>query len=213
MQVTVNLFYPMNDLNMEHQVLNGRWSSSSSLTYTNPETFRSIKWANNKCFALWLYNTQPTKSDPNNLPQPIYVEFLTEGDHQPVARLWYHVNFSGWRPLGFRYALLPQMKADLSRIHGIRIYAPANVDHGAFYLNGVNFDYTHNIGPKADYQQPWATPENIKRLDEDPMNWSFDPNNIFYHRSWLAEEPVNATEEDVKKLKDRWLNRIPYGTW
>lgn len=193
--------------------LKWQWSSSSSLTYTNPDAFRSIKWGNNKCFALWLYNAQPIKIDPDNRPQPMHVEFLTAEDHEPVARLWYHANFSGWRPLGFRYDLLPQMKAKLSRIHGVRFYAPANIDHGIFYLNGVNFDYTHNIGPKSDYQQPWATTDCIQRLNDDPMNWLFDPTNIFYHRPWLEEEPVRATEEDAAKMRDRWLSTLAYATW
>lgn len=196
-----------------NESLKWNWTSSSALTFTNPEVFRSIKWGNNKCFAFWLFNTQPIKIDPENRPQPMYVDFLTADDPQPVVRLWFHVNFVGWRPLGFRYGLLSQMKANLSRIHGIRFFPPANIEQGIFYLDGVNFDYTHSIGPKSDYQQPWATSDFIQRLDDDPMDWLFDSNNIFYHRSWLEQEPIKATEDDVAKLTDRWLDSLPYGTW
>lgn len=193
--------------------LKWEWTSSSSLTYTNPDVFGVLKWASNKCFALWLYNSQPLKSEQTDRPQPMYVEFLTEKDAKPVAHLWFHVNFHGWRPLGLRYALLPQFKANLSRIHAIRFYPPANVGHGVYFLNGITFDYTHTVGPQADYQQPWATAEKIKRLENDPSIWLFDPNNIFHNRPWLEEKQVKATDEDVAKLKDRWLKNLPYGTW
>ena len=199
-----------------NQSLKWESSSTSTLTYTNPDSFKSIKWANNKCLAFWLFNTeQPTTTtnDESNLSQPISIEFLTATDSQPVAHVWFHVNFYGWRPMGLRYALLPQFKTNLSRIHGIRIYPPSNRSQGTFYINGLNFDYTHNVGPKADYQQPWATEEYIKRLKDDPANWLFNSNNIFHNRSWLIEQQSNASEEDVKKIQKRWLDSLPYGTW
>jgi len=188
-------------------------SSSSSLTYNNPEVFRAIKWGNNKCFAFWLYNNQQLTVDENNPQQPLYVEFLTATDSKPIAHIWYHVNFYGWRPLGLRYALLSQFKTNLSKIHGIRFYPPSNTANGIYFLNAINFDYTHTIGPNADYQQPWATPENIKRLDDDPLKWLFTPNNIFHNRPWLEEQQVNATDNDINKIKERWIKNLPYGTW
>jgi hypothetical protein len=193
--------------------LKWEWSASSSLTYTNPDAFRSIKWANNKCFAVWLYNSQESKIDENNPQQPLYIEFLTETDSKPIAHIWYHVDFHGWRPLGLRYALLSQFKTNLSRIHGIRLTPPSNISNGVYYLNSINFDYTHTTGPKPDYQQPWSTPEYIKRLDDDPLKWLFIPNNIFYNRPWLEEQQVNVSEDDITKLKDRWIKSLPYGTW
>ena len=197
----------------ETSSLKWEWTSSSLLTYTNPQAFRSIKWATNKCFALWLYSGQQPESDPAKCPQPIRVEFLSEKDPKPLAEIWFHVNFSGWRPLGLRYALLPSLKTNLSRVHGLRFYAPSNVDNGVFILNGIHFDYVHSIGPKADYQQPWASPDCISRLNDNPMAWSFVSNNIFHNRPWLAAEQVNSTSEDVAKVKARWLSSLPYGTW
>ena len=193
--------------------LKWEWSSSSSLTYTNPEVFRSIEWSNKRCFALWLFNTQRLKVDENNPQEPLYVEFLTETESEPVARVWYHVNFYGWRPLGLRYALLPQFETNLSRIHGIRFYPPSNLPNGVYYLNGVDFDYKHSVGPTADYQQPWATSENIHRLDDAPSKWLFSTDNIFHNRPWLEQQQVSASDDDVDKLKARWLKRIPYPTW
>jgi hypothetical protein len=196
--------------------LKWEWSSSSSaaLSYTNPEVFKNIQWGNNKCFAFWLFNTQQQNFDENNPPQPIHIEFLTVTDSQPIANIWYHVNFYGWRPLGLRYALLPQFKTNLTRVHGIRLYPPSNMPNGTFYLNGINFDYTHTIGPQADYQQPWAaTPDNIKRLNDDPSNWLFNSNNIFHNRPWLEEQQINVTDDDVNKIKDRWTKNLPYATW
>jgi hypothetical protein len=193
--------------------LKWEWSSSSALTYTNPDVFRAIKWANDKCFAFWLFNNQQLKVDENNLQQPLHVEFLSETENKPIAHIWYHVNFHGWRPLGLRYALLSQFKASLSRVHAIRFYPPSNVPNGIYFLNAIKFDYTHNIGPKPDYQQPWATQENIKRLTDDPFKWLFIPTNIFHNRPWLEEQQVSASDDDIKKLKDRWLKSLPYGTW
>jgi hypothetical protein len=194
--------------------LKWKWSSSSSaLSYTNPNVFSAIKWGNNKCFAFWLFNSQQPNFDENNLPQPIRIEFLTATESQPIANIWYHVNFYGWRPLGLRYALLPQFKTNLTRIHGVRFYPPSNMPNGTFYLNGINFDYTHTVGPQADYQQPWATPGNIKRLNDDPSIWLFNPNNFFHNRPWLEEQQINATNDDVNKIKNRWIKNIPYGTW
>jgi hypothetical protein len=193
--------------------LKWEWSSSSSLTYTNPEIFRSIKWGTNKCFALWLFNSHKLLPEENNPQQPLFVEFLSETDAKPIARIWFHVNFYGWRPLGLRYALLSQFKANLSRVHAIRFYPPSNTANGVYFLNAINFDYIHTTGPKPDYQQPWATPENIKRLGDDPSTLLFIPTNIFHNRPWLEEQKINVSDEDVKKLKDRWLKNIPYGTW
>ncbi|UJR28229.1 hypothetical protein I4U23_009479 [Adineta vaga] len=199
----------------KHGTSSLKWEvgSSSSLTYTNPDAFRSIKWTNNKCFALWLYSNQAPKVDENNSLQPLCIEFLTETDSQPIAHIWYHINFYGWRPIGLRYALLPQFKANLNRIHGIRLTLLSNISDGIYFLNAINFDYTHAVGPQADYQQPWATPENIKRLDDDPSTWLFDPKNFFSNRSWLVEQQVNITDDDMNKLKERWLRSLPYGTW
>lgn len=195
--------------------LKWEWSSSSaSLTYTNPEVFRSIKWGNNKCFAFWLFNNEQKNFDENNPQQPLHIEFLSEKDSKPIAHIWYHVDFHGWRPLGLRYALLSQFKTNLSHVHAIRFYAPSNTSNGINFLNGINFDYTHTVGPNADYQQPWATtPDNIKRLSDDPLKWSFNPNNIFHNRPWLEEQQVDASDEDIKKIKERWINSLPYGTW
>ncbi|CAF0810303.1 unnamed protein product [Rotaria sordida] len=194
--------------------LKWEWSSpSSALTYTNPEAFRSIKWATNVCFAFWLFNNQQSKVDENAPQQPLYVEFLTATSSEPIARLWYHVNFYGWRPLGLRYALLSKFKNNLNRIHGIRFCPPTNTPNGVYFINGITFDYKHTIGPQDDYQQPWATPENIKRLNDDPSKWLFNTNNFFYNRSWLEEQQVHPSDDDVNKLKDRWLESLPYGTW
>ncbi|CAF0756667.1 unnamed protein product [Adineta steineri] len=194
--------------------LKWEWSSSAAaLTYTNPEAFHSLKWANNKCFAFWLFNSQESNIDENNPQQPLYIEFLSEKDNKPIAHLWYHVNFYGWRPIGIRYGLLSQFKTNLTRIHGIRFTSPSNVSNGVYFINGINFDYTHTVGPKADYQQPWATPENIKRLTDDPSKWLFNSKNIFYNRPWLEEQKINVTDDDIDKLKTRWLKTIPYGTW
>ena len=201
----------------KHGTTSLKWewsSSSSSLTFTNPEIFHSIKWANNKCLAFWLYNTEQSSStDENNLPQPLYIDFLTEKDSKPIAHIWYHVNFYGWRPLGSRYALLSQFKTNLSRIHGIRFYPPSNISNGVYYLNAINFDYIHANGPQSDYQQPWATQTNIKRLNDDPMKWLFNSKNIFFNRPWLEEQQINVNDEDINKIKERWINNLPYGTW
>lgn len=193
--------------------LKWEWSSSSALTYNNPKAFRSIKWANNICFAFWLYSEHVPQFDENNPQQPLYIEFLTATDPEPVERIWYHVNFHGWRPLGLRFALLPKFKTSLSQVAGIRIYPPSNIPNGVYYINGMTFDYKHTIGPQEDYQQPWATPDNIQRLSDDPSKWLFNPNNIFYNRPWLQEQDVHPTDDDVKKLKDRWLGNLIYGTW
>ncbi|CAF3345767.1 unnamed protein product [Rotaria socialis] len=189
------------------------WSSSSLLTYTNPNVFRATKWANNICFGFWLYNEEVSTLDENNPPQPLYVEFLTQSDPEPIARLWYHVNFYGWRPLGLRYTLLPQFKNNLSRIHGIRFYPPANISSGVYYINAFNIEFKHAIGPQDDYQQPWATQEYIQRLSDEPSKWLFNSNNIFHNRPWLSEHEVNASADGFNKLKDRWLASLPYGTW
>ena len=191
--------------------LKWEWSSSACLTYTNPEYFKSLKWAPNKCLALWLFNDRRSVNNNNEIQQPLHIEFLAVDDNRPLATVWFHVNFHGWRPLGLRYALVPQLKENFSRIHGVRFYPSSDANNGIFYLNGLTFDYTHNTGPRPDYQQPWATPDFIKRLNDDPMDWLFDANNIFHHRPWL--EPVNASQEDVKKIQTQWLKTIPYGTW
>lgn len=194
--------------------LKWEWSApSASLTFTNPQAFRSIKWGNNVCFAVWLYNDQQSKLDENDPQKPLYVQFLTETNPEPIASVWYHVNFHGWRPLGLRYALLPTFKTNLSRIHGIRISAPSNVSNGVYYLNGITFDFKHAVGPKNDYQQPWATSDFINHLDDDPVDWLFNVNNFFQNRPWLDEKKVNAPDDDVNKLRDRWIQSLPYGTW
>ncbi|CAF4047095.1 unnamed protein product [Rotaria sp. Silwood2] len=194
--------------------LKWEWSSSSVLTYTNPEAFRSIKWGNNVCFGFWLFNSQQSKVDENDSQQPLFVEFLTATSSEPIAHLWYHMNFHGWRPLGLRYALISKFKNNLNQIHGIRFYPPSNTDHGVYYINGITFDYKHAIGPQDDYQQPWATAENIKRLNDEPSKWIFNTSNFFYNRPWLEEEQQgHPSDEDVNTLKKRWLETLPYGTW
>ena len=190
-----------------------KWEAGpgSSLTYTNPDAFRSIKWANNKCFALWFYCNQELEFDENTALQPMNIEFLTATDSTPVARIWYHINYFGWRVLGLRYALLPQFKDKLTQIHGIRITLPSNIPDGIYFLNGINFDYTHSTGPQADYQQPWAS--DIRRLEDNPSTWLFNPKNIFHNRPWLEEQYPTVSDDDVNKVKDRWLRNLPYATW
>ena len=194
--------------------LKWEWSSGdAALTFTNPEVFRAIKWGNNKCFVFWLYNDEQGIVDENNPSQPLQIDFLTATDSKPIAHIWYHVNFHGWRPLGLRYALIPQFKGSLVRIHGVRFSPPSNMSSGTLFFNAMNFDFTHNVGPQPDYQQPWATPNLIKRLNDDPSKWLFTPNNIFYNRPWLQESQVSANEDDVTKIKDRWISNLPYRTW
>ncbi|CAF1304398.1 unnamed protein product [Adineta ricciae] len=197
----------------KHGTSSLKWEAGpgSSLTYTNPEAFRSIKWANNKCFALWFYCNQEIEFDANTTVQPMDIEFLTATESTPVARIWYHINYSGWRALGLRYALLPQFKNNLTQIHGIRITLPSNIPDGIYFLNGINFDYTHSTGPQADYQQPWTS--DIRRLEDDPSTWLFNPKNIFHNRPWLEEQHPTVSDDDVNKVKDRWLRNLPYATW
>lgn len=193
--------------------LKWEWSSSGSLSFTNPNYFRSIKWGTNKCFAVWLFNENLNSGGQDENQQPIYLEFLTENDSEPLASVWFHVNFHGWRPLGFRYALVPQMKDHFTRIYGVRFYPPSNRTNGVFYFNAITFDYTHAIGPCPDYQQPWATVKCIDRLKDNPMDWVFNPKNIFYNRRWLQEQQAQATNDDLQKLRDKWLKSIPCQTW
>ena len=190
------------------------WSSpGAALTFNNPEVFRTIKWGNNKCFAFWLYNVEQGVFDEHDTPTPLQIEFLSATESKPIARIWFHVNFHGWRPLGLRYALLSPFKNNLSRVQGLRFIPPSNMHSGTLFLNGVNFDFAHNIGPQQDYQQPWATQSNIKRLEDDPSKWLFTPNNIFYNRPWLTESHINASDDEVEKIKDRLIDSLPYGTW
>ncbi|CAF1546936.1 unnamed protein product, partial [Didymodactylos carnosus] len=187
-----------------------RWSwegsTNASIIYTNPDLFHALNIKANKCLAFWLNSRQQSY-------EPLFVEFRTS-DEQIIDKIWFHVNFIGWRPLGIRYNLIDSLKQQSHQIHSVKFISPSSLENGIYYINAPNFEFNHS-GPKADYQQPWQN--DVKKL-ADPSLSLYSETNITYNRPWLTNTkyPDEVTEDDIasiKKLKDRWLKPPPYNSW
>jgi chondroitin-sulfate-ABC endolyase/exolyase len=160
------------------------------------------------CFGMWLYNEKPVDRRLN-------VEFMNGA--RVLKKVWYNLNFRGWRPLGADYVssgLKPGTK-----ITGIRLSAPAG--SGKLYIDCFTQGMLCRRGPIADYQQPWA--ENPKDL-KSPSKYLYSSKNWNLNRPWLpkyipADKLTAGQRKSIETVKKRvlphlqWTNMRKYGSF
>ncbi len=149
-------------------------------------------------FGLWLYNQTPGA-------ERLQVEVFSA--RKSVARFWFSLNFSGWRPLGADY-----LKLGIPAGTAIdRIVFTATGPTGTLWLDSVK-PLFHSASVIADDQQPWASDSALLR--KPAAETIYSSHDIRLNRPYLPE-PISAADigeksrADIGQLEKFFLNQDP----
>jgi len=175
-----------------------QWNSKNASLKFSTTPFKVMKnRKGNSCFGLWIYNEKPQNKQ-------LYVEILHK--NKVLKKVWYNLNFKGWRPVGADYIKIGIKKG--SQIDGLKLLSPDA--KGKLYLDFVDAGF-RGKGPNADYIQPWANDVSILNT---PQKHIYSSKDWSKNRPYLPKLSSLSKEQkgDMKKLCEYVLTHSTYGS-